>query len=105
MNVVVFFIENIVFWTFVYVIVFMGCETPSIIFTGFGFFLFYWIFRFIFRQAGSDRIIWIYVLNMFFTLLLLYYFITGTTLNKSVRSFLNNISRQTPSLEPYLKKC
>jgi hypothetical protein len=105
MNVVVFFIENIVFWAFVYIIVVMGCETPSIIFSGFGFFLFYWIFRFIFRQPGSDRIIWIYVLNMFFTLLLLYYFITGTTLNKSIRSFLNSVSRQTPSLEPYLKKC
>ncbi len=105
MNVVVFFIENIVFWAFVYVIVFMGCETPSIIFTGFGFFLFYWIFRFIFQQSGADKVIWIYVINMFFTLLLLYYFITGTTLNKSMRSFLNSISRQSPSLEPYLKKC
>jgi hypothetical protein len=105
MNVVVFFIENILFWGFVYIIVIMGCETPSIIFTGFGFFLFYWILRAIFRQPGNDALIWIYVLNMFFCLLLLYYFITGNTLNKSIRTFLNSVSKQVPAVEPYFKRC
>lgn len=100
-----FFIENFIFWGFVYIIVIMGCETPSIVFTGFGFFLFYWIFRFIFRQPGAERFLWMYVLNMLFCILLLYYFLTGTTLNKSIRSFLNSITKQAPSLEPYLKRC
>jgi hypothetical protein len=105
MNSFVFFIENFVFWAFVYIIVIMGCETPSIVFTGFGFFLFYWIFRFISKQSGTDAFLWIYAINMIFCILLLSYFLTGVGLNKGIRSFLNSVSKQAPGLEPYLKRC
>lgn len=99
------FIENFVFWGFVYVIVFMGCETPAIIFSGFGLFLFYWLFRFVGQKAGWERILWIYVVNMIVCILLLYYFLTGKTLQKSIRSFMNSAARNVPGLEPYVKRC
>ena len=101
----VFFIENILFWGFVYVIVFMGCETPAIVFSGFGLFLFYWIIRYISKQEGSDKFVWTYVLNMLVTIMLLYYFLTGASFTKSIRSSLNSFSRQFPGFEPYLKRC
>lgn len=101
----VVFIENVVFWGFVYIIVFLGCETPAIVFTGFGFFLFYWIIRFIARKEGWERILWLYVFNMFVCLLLLYYFITGVSYQRGIRSFLNSVARRTPALEPYVKRC
>ena len=101
----VFFFENVVFWFFVYIIVFMRCETPVIVYSGFGLFLFYWIFRFLFSKKGWELIIWMYVFNMIVTICLLYYFMTGMGPNRAVRSFLNSISRNVPSLEPYLKRC
>jgi hypothetical protein len=101
----VFFIENIVFWSFVFVIVFMGCETPAIVFTGFGLFLFYWLFRFVFRQEGAEKFMWLNAVNMVVSIFLLYYFMTGASLQKSVRGFLNSLARNRPSLEPYLKRC
>jgi hypothetical protein len=104
-NLLIFLIENVLFWGFVFIIVIMGCETPSIVFSGFGLFLFYWIFRFIFRQPDSEKLMWIYVINMIFCILLLYYFMTGVGLNKSIRSFFNSVSKQAPGLEPYLKRC
>ncbi len=102
---VLFFIENFVFWGFVYVIVFLGCETPAIVFTGFGLFLFYWIFRFIFRKEGGERIIWFYVLNMFVCLMLLYYFLTGNSVQRSIRSAMNSAARRYPGIEPFVKRC
>ena len=101
----IFFIENFVFWSFVYIIVFMGCETPAIIFSGFGLFLIYWIIRFLGQKEGWERVLWIYAFNMLICLVLLYYFITGSTPNKAVRSFLNSASRRFPALEPYVKRC
>lgn len=83
----------------------MGCETPAIVFTGFGFFLFYWIARFLFTKEGWDRILWFYVINMFVTISLLYYFITGAGVNKGLRNVFNSASRRFPVLEPYLKRC
>ena len=105
MNGFIFFIENVFFWAFVYIIVFMGCDTPAIVFTGFGFFLFYWIAKFFFQREGWDRVLWFYILNMIVTLSLLYYFITGSTYNKGLRNFFNSASRRYPVLEPYLKRC
>lgn len=104
-NFFVYFIENIVFWVFVYFIVFLGCETPAIVFTGFGFFLFYWILRFIFSKEGIEAIVWLYAFNMFITILLLYYFITGSSLQKSLRSAMNSAAKRYPQLEPYFKRC
>ena len=101
----VYIFENVIFWAFVYIIVFMGCDTPAIVFTGFGFFLFYWLFRFVFRKQGVDRVIWLYVVNMFVSILLLYYFMTGNTIQKSLRSFLNSTARKVPGIEPYVKRC
>ena len=101
----ILFIENFVFWLFVYIIVFMGCETPAIVFSGFGFFLIYWIIRFIGGKEGWERVLWIYALNMLICIVLLYYFITGATPNKAVRSLLNSASRSFPPLEPYVKRC
>jgi hypothetical protein len=100
-----FFIENFVFWGFVYVIVFLGCETPAIVFTGFGLFLFYWFFRFIFRKEGWERILWLYVVNMIVCIMLLYYFLTGTSYTKSIRSAMNSAARRYPGLEPLVKRC
>lgn len=102
---ILFFIENIVFWAFVYIIVFMGCDTPAIVFTGFGFFLFYWLFKFVFQQKGANRYIWMYVVNMIISVMLLYYFMTGKTIQKSIRSTLNSVIRNVPDVEPYLKRC
>jgi hypothetical protein len=101
----VFLIENVIFWGFVYVIVFMGCETPAIIFTGFGFFFFYWLFRFVFRKEGMDRAIWLYVVNMIIALMLLYFFLTGKSIQKTFRNGLNSLARNYPSVEPYVKRC
>ncbi len=100
-----FIIENILFWAFVYIIVFMGCDTPAIVFTGFGFFLFYWLFRFVFRQTGINKYIWLYVVNMIVTIMLLYYFMTGVSLQRSIRTGLNSLARRVPSIEPYVKRC
>ncbi len=104
MNGLIFIIENVLFWIFVYIIVFMGCETPAIVFTGFGFFLFYWIARFFFMKEGWDRVLWFYVINMFVTISLLYYFITGAGVNKGLRNAFNSASRRFPVLEPYLRR-
>lgn len=102
---ILFVIENIVFWGFVYMIVFMGCETPAIVFTGFGFFLFYWLFKFVFQQQGMARLLWMYVVNMIITIMLLYYFLTGSSVQKSIRSGLNSLARRFPTVEPYVKRC
>jgi hypothetical protein len=101
----IFLLENIVFWGFVYVIVFMGCDTPAIVFTGFGFFFFYWLFRFVFRKQGLDRMIWLYVVNIILTLMLLYYFFTGKSVQRTIRNGLNSLSKNYPSVEPYVKRC
>lgn len=100
-----FFIENFVFWGLVYLIVFLGCETPAIVFTAFGFFLFYWLFKFVFLQSGINRYLWMYVVNMIITILLLYYFLTGASIQKSLRSGLNSLARRFPATEPYVKRC
>ena len=100
-----FIIENIVFWAFVYIIVFMGCDTPAIVFSGFSLFLVYWILRFVFSKQGWDRIGWMYALNMFVTILLLYYFVTGATIGKTFRNYLNSAAQRYPPLSPYLKRC
>jgi hypothetical protein len=99
------FIENVVFWGFVYIIVFMGCETPAIVFTGFSFFLVYWFFRYVSKQEGSDRFLWLHVTNMIASILLLYYFVVGASFTTSLRSFMNSTIRKYPSMEPYLKRC
>jgi hypothetical protein len=98
-------LETVVFWTFVYVIVFMGCETPAIVFTGFGLFLFYWLFRFVASKAGTDRLVWIYVTNLIVTVLLIFYFMTGMTVQKSIRIGLNSLARKIPTIEPLVKRC
>ena len=98
-------IETVVFWTFVYVIVFMGCETPAIVFSGFGLFLFYWLFRFVVSKEGTDKLVWIYVANLIVTILLLFYFMTGMTVQKSIRIGLNSLARRIPSIEPLVKRC
>ncbi len=100
-----FFVENFIFWGFVYLIVFMGCETPAIVFTGFGFFLFYWLFKFVFQQKGVNQVIWMYVANMIITVMLLYYFLTGASIPKAFRSGLNSLARRFPDVEPYVKRC
>ena len=100
-----FIIENIVFWFFVYLIVFMGCDTPVIVFTGFGFFLVYWLLRFVAKQHGPNQMIWLYVMNMVFTLLLLFYFITGGSISRTLRSGFNSVAKRYPGLEPYVKRC
>ena len=105
MEALVFFIEIILFWGFVYIIVFMGCETPAIVFTGFGFFLFYWIFRFILRQEGDTKYFALYAFNMFVTLLLLVYFMTGKSYTKMMRNGLNSLAKSYPAIEPYTKRC
>lgn len=102
---ILFLVENVFFWAFVYVIVFMGCETPAIVFSGFGLFLIYWLIRFVLRQEGDDKIIWLYVVNMIFTIMLLFYFLTGSPIQKSIRNALNSAARKYPSLDPYVKRC
>lgn len=101
----VVFVENVVFWGFVYIIVFLGCETPAIVFSGFGLFLFYWIIRFISKKDGVERILWLYMFNMFICIILLYYFMTGASYQKGARSFFNSVARRYPGLEPYVKRC
>jgi hypothetical protein len=105
LSTIVFLIETVVFWFFVYMIVFLGCETPSIIFSGFGLFLIYWLIRFVSKQEGSDKMIWMYVVNMVFTILLLFYFMTGSPIQKSIRNAMNSAARKYPSLDPYVKRC
>ncbi len=100
-----FFIENILFWGFVYLIVFLGCETPSIVFTGFGLFLFYWIGRSLVQSKGGNFLLGLYAFNMFICILLLYYFITGNSYQKLFRNVMNSTIRRFPSAEPYLKRC
>lgn len=104
-NFFVYFIENIVFWIFIYLIVVMGCETPAIVFTGFGFFLFYWILRFIFKKEGAEFVAWLNLFNMLICLLLLYYFITGSSIQKVFRSALNSAAKGNPFLESITKRC
>jgi hypothetical protein len=101
----VFFIENFIFWGFVYIIVFMGCETPAIVFSGFGLFLFYWLFRLVASKDGWERILWIHVVNMIVCIMLLFYFLTGASMQRSIRSALNSAARNVPGLEPYVKRC
>lgn len=101
----VFFIENGVFWAFVYFIVVMGCETPSIVFGGFTFFLLYWLIKAVVKREGWERFILIYSLNMMVSLGLLYYFITGRSPRKGIRLFLNATARQYPSIEPLVSRC
>lgn len=83
----------------------MGCETPAIVFTGFGFFLFYWFIRFIVSKQGTEQMAWIYIFNLFLTMLLLFYFITGSSLQKSIRNALNSAARRYPRIEPLVKRC
>jgi len=105
MEILVFFIETILFWGFVYVIVFMGCETPAIVFTGFSLFLFYWIFRFVLRQEGDTKYFVLYLVNMIITLMLLLYFLTGKSYQKMMRNSLNSLANTYPVLGPYVKRC
>lgn len=105
MEILVFIIENILFWGFIYIIVFMGCETPAIIFTGFGLFLFYWLFRFVLRQEGPTKYFALYFLNMIITLMLLVYFLTGRSYQRMMRNSLNSLAKSYPGLEPYVKRC
>ena len=100
-----FFIENGLFWLFVYFIVAMGCETPTVVFTGFGFFLLYWVFRSASKQEGGNRLVAFYVINVVLTLLLSIYFVTGSSLQKSLRTALNSAAKRLPSLEPYVRRC
>ncbi len=102
---ILYLIETTVFWAFVYLIVFLGCETPSIVFTGFGFFLVYWLIRLVASKEGMDRVLWLYIANMFITIMLLFYFMTGTSLQRSIRTALNSAARRYPSLDPYVKRC
>lgn len=104
-NWLAYLIETVIFWAFVYVIVFMGCETPAIVFTGFGFFLIYWLFRFVASKQGTEMVVWLYVVNMFFTMMLLYYFMTGMSIQRSIRLGLNSLARKMPAIEPYVKRC
>ena len=99
------FIENVVFWGFVYVIVFLGCETPSIVFSGFGFFLFYWIIRALTKKEGWERVMYLYIFNMVITLMLLYYFLTGHSYQKAFRSLMNSAGREAPGLQMFFKRC
>jgi glucan phosphoethanolaminetransferase (alkaline phosphatase superfamily) len=105
METIAFFIENILFWGFIYVIVFMGCETPAIVFSGFGFFLVYWIFRYVARQKGETKWITLYVANMIVTVMLLVYFLTGKSYTKIMRNSLNSLTKSYPALTPYVKRC
>lgn len=100
-----FFIENGVFWAFVYFIVVMGCETPAIVFGGFTFFLLYWAIKSIIQKDGWDRFILVYSLNMAVCLGILYYFVTGRSPRKGIRIFLNSAARQYPSIEPLVSRC
>jgi hypothetical protein len=100
-----FLIENVLFWGFVLIIVVLGCETPAIVYSVFGLFLFYWLFRFVARQQGIEKFMWIYAVNMLLCILLLYYFMTGVSYQKSLRGFLNSAARRIPALEPYVKRC
>lgn len=105
MNSFVTIIETVFFWGFVYMIVFLGCETPAIVFTGFGLFLFYWLFRFIASKEGTDKLVWVYVANLFITILLVFYFMTGMSLQRGIRMGMNSLARSVPTLEPLLKRC
>jgi hypothetical protein len=100
-----FFIENGVFWAFVYFIVVMGCETPSIVFGGFTFFLLYWVIKSIIQKEGWDRFILVYTLNMVVCVSILYYFVTGRSPRKGIRIALNSAARQYPSIEPLVSRC
>lgn len=105
MNWLAYLIENVIFWAFVYVIVFMGCDTPAIVFTGFGMFLIYWLFRFVSSKEGTEQMIWMYVINMILTFMLLFYFMMGMTVQRSIRMGLNSLARKMPAIEPYVKRC
>lgn len=102
---ILYFVDTILFWGFVYVIVFMGCDTPQIIFGGFGLFLIYWILRFIFKQEGTTKMIWLYVFNLVITIFLLFYFITGVSVQKQIRMMMNSAARKYPTLDPYVRSC
>ena len=104
-NPIVFFLENIVFWGFVYSIVIMGCNTPVIVFSGFSLFFIYWVLRFLYKQNGENRFVWMYVINIFFTLYLFMYYSMGFTFSGYARMMLNSVSKQFPKAEPYLKRC
>ena len=90
-------IDTVIFWIFISVIVLLGCQTPAIVFTGLGIFLIYWIFRSLTSKEGSDRMIGLYVFNIFVCIFLLFFFLTGSPLRRILNS--------AKTLQPYLKRC
>jgi hypothetical protein len=72
---ILFFVENFVFWSLVITIAWFGANAPAYVFTALYFFLLYWGLRMILSLKGMDKALGIYTLNLVVVIGLLFYFL------------------------------
>ena len=70
-------IENLVFWTVVISIAFLGRESPEIMFTLLSYIILYYMVRFLLK--GGSAIISLFSINIILLVLLFIYFTSGIT--------------------------
>lgn len=61
---ILFIIENIIFWILIAVIAWMGPSAPSWMFAFLFYYLIYLVLRFVFSQKGMDFILYLNILNI-----------------------------------------
>lgn len=70
-------IENLVFWTVVIAIAYLGRESPEMLFTLLSYMILYYMARWLLR--GGSAIITFFSINLILLVLLFIYFTTGAT--------------------------
>ena len=68
-------IENLLFWSLVIAIAWLGANAPAYVFTALFIFLIYWGLRIVLSLHGMDRAVGIYTINCIVVIALLYYFL------------------------------
>jgi hypothetical protein len=72
---ILFMIENLVFWSLVIAIAWLGADAPVYIFTALFVFLIYWSLRIVLFMHGMNRAVGIYTINIIIIISLLFYFL------------------------------
>ena len=72
---ILFMIENLVFWSLVIAISWLGANAPEYVFTALFVFLIYWGLRMVLSMQGMNRAVGIYTINIIVTIALMFYFL------------------------------
>jgi hypothetical protein len=72
---ILFMIENLVFWSLVIAIAWLGGNAPDYAFTALFVFLIYWGLRTVLSMQGMNRAVGIYTINIIVTISLMFYFL------------------------------